>query len=105
MEVYKRFRLFGLYFYVSSVRMKRRRRKDEQMRNRRKELQRMKVILYRRQCGCCAMCGRRFVKEALEIHHLIGISEAPGLALTQRNLQLLCHDCHVRVHQEARRED
>lgn len=100
MEVYKSFRLFGLYFYVSSIRMKRRRTKDEKMRNHRKTLQKKKLLLYKQQDGCCEMCGRHFGTEALEIHHLVGISENPGLALVTSNLVLLCHECHVKVHQE-----
>lgn len=38
MDVFKSFRLFGLYLYVSSIRMKRRRTIDEKMRNQRKVL-------------------------------------------------------------------
>ena len=35
MEVFKSFRLFGLYFYVSSVRMKKRSPSEERWRNQR----------------------------------------------------------------------
>lgn len=100
MEVFKSFRLFGLYFYVSSIRMKRRRTIDEQMRNHRNVLQKKKRLLYKLQDGCCSNCGRHFVSEALEIHHLVGISENPGLALQTGNLMLLCHDCHLEVHRK-----
>ena len=99
MEVFKSFRLFGLYFYVSSIRMKRRRTIDEKMRNQRKVLQKKKLLLYKQQDGCCEMCGRHFGTESLEIHHLVGVSENPGLALAFSNLVLLCHECHVAVHQ------
>ena len=104
MEVYKHFRLFGLYFYVSSVRMKRRRSVDERMRNHRKALQKKKFLLYKQQCGRCEMCGRHFGTESLEIHHLIGVSENPGLALSTRNMVLLCHECHVSAHRDPRDE-
>ncbi|MBQ7664110.1 MAG: HNH endonuclease [Bacteroidaceae bacterium] len=49
--------------------------------------------------GCCELCGKHFVQEALEIHHLVPVSQNPGLALQTKNLILLCHDCHVKVHQ------
>jgi len=98
MEVFKSFRLFGLYFYVSSIRMKRRRTIDEKMRNKRKLLQKKKAWLYRQQGGCCELCGRHFGTESLEIHHLVGVRENPGLALKTTNLVLLCPDCHVKVH-------
>lgn len=104
MEVYKHFRLFGLYFYVSSVRMKRRRTTDEQMRNKHKALRKKKLLLYKQQCGCCELCGRHFGTESLEIHHLIGVKENPGLALSTKNMVLLCHECHVSVHRDPRDE-
>lgn len=102
MEIYKSSRLFGLYFYVSSVRMKRRRSKDEQMRNQRKVLQRNKRLLYQQQEGCCAVCGRHLAPEALEIHHVVPVSVNPGMALQAKNLVLLCHECHVAVHRHGR---
>lgn len=104
MEVFKSFRLFGLYFYVSSVRMKRRRSVDERMRNQHKKLRKKKLLLYKQQCGCCELCGRHFGTESLEIHHLIGVKENPGLALQTKNMVLLCHECHVSVHRDPRDE-
>lgn len=101
MEVFKSFRLFGLYFYVSSIRMKRRRTIDEKMRNQRKVLLKKKKLLYKLQDGCCEMCGRHFGPASMEIHHLIGVSENPGLALATSNLVLLCHECHVEVHRKT----
>lgn len=74
MDVFKSFRLFGLYFYVSSIRMKRRRTIDEKMRNQRKVLLKKKKLLYKQQDSCCEMCGRHFGTESMEIHHLIGVS-------------------------------
>lgn len=100
MEVFKSFRIFGLYFYVSSIRMKRRRTIDEKMRNQRKVLLKKKLLLYESQGGCCEMCGGHFGTEALEIHHLVGVSENPSLALATSNLVLLCHECHVNVHRK-----
>ena len=100
MEVFKSFRLFGLYFYVSSIRMKRRRTIDEKMRNKRKLLQKKKAWLYRQQGGCCFDCGRRFEPYGLEIHHLVGVSENADLAFETKNMVLLCPDCHVKVHRE-----
>lgn len=98
MEVFKSFRLFGLYFYISNIRMKRRRTIDEQMRNRRNVLQKKKRLLYKLQGGCCEQCGKAFVSEALEIHHIVSISENPSMALQTKNLVLLCHACHQKVH-------
>ena len=100
MQVYKCFKLFGLYFYISSIRMKRRRPIDEKMRNQRKVLHKRKMLLYRKNGGCCEFCGKPFAPSALEIHHIIGVTENPGLALVASNMALLCHECHAEVHRK-----
>ena len=100
MEIFKSFKLFGLHFYVSSIRMKRRRSIDEQMRNKRRLLKKKKSLLYKVQGGCCELCGEHFGTEALEIHHLVGVSENPGMALKTNNMVLLCHRCHLEVHRK-----
>ena len=100
MEIFKSFKLFGLYFYVSSIRMKRRRSIDEKLRNNHKALRKKKLLLYKAQGGCCAYCGGHFGTESLEIHHLAGVSENPGLALATSNMVLLCHECHLKVHRK-----
>lgn len=99
MEVFKSFKVFGLYFYVvSSIRMKRRRSVDEKVRNRSKLLRKYKNVLYGEQDGRCGECGRWFPPDSLEIHHIIGISENPNLMLAKRNLRLLCPECHKALH-------
>lgn len=100
----KHFKIGRVHVYVSSGRMKRRRSVDEKMRNQRKILQRKKKLLYSLQDGKCPMCDRHLAPEALEIHHVVGVSDAPGLSLKTSNLVLLCHACHVKVHQEEGRD-
>lgn len=102
MDVFKSFRLFGLYFYVSSIRMKRRRSIDEKMRHYHGVLKKKKLLLYKMREGCCFHCGRHLGTEALEIHHLVGVRENPGLALNTSNLVLLCHECHQKVHSDQK---
>lgn len=51
------------------------------------------------------MCGCYFGTEALELHHLVGVRENPGLALKTSNLVLLCHECHVKVHRKIAPRD
>lgn len=102
MEVFKSFKVFGLYFYVSSIRMKRRRSIDEKLRNRNKVLRKYKRFLYGEQDGRCGECGRWFPPDGLEIHHIIGISENPGLMLAKRNLRLLCPECHKALHRKKK---
>lgn len=98
MEVFRQWKAFGLYFYVSSIRMKRRRKIDEKLRNNNKVLRKYKKMLYAEQSGCCADCGEFFTEDGLEIHHLVGVSEAPNLMLAKRNMVLLCPHCHGKRH-------
>lgn len=101
MEVFKHWKLFGLYFYVSSVRMRRRRSVDEKVRNGRKELQRKKRYLYVKNGGCCDVCGKRLPLDGLELHHVVPLSENPSLAFSTKNLLLLCHGCHLQEHRSS----
>ena len=98
MEIFKHWTLFGVHIYVSSIRMKRRRSVDEKLRNKNKTLRRYKNILYAEQEGCCGDCGKFAPVDGLEIHHIIGVSEAPGLMLKKRNMVLLCPSCHRERH-------
>ena len=98
MEVHKSMKLFGLYVYVSSCRMKRRSKRDEIMRSRRHAQKRFKLQLYEEQGGMCEMCGLRYDIEHLESHHILSVSERPDLAFEKKNLVLLCHDCHRKAH-------
>lgn len=102
MEVFKQWKAFGLYFYVSSIRMKRRRSVDEKLRNKNKTLRKYKKILYAEQDGCCADCGEFVPEDGLEIHHIVGVSKAPNLMLAKRNMVLLCPACHFARHQADR---
>lgn len=103
MKVFKSFRLFGLYFYVSSVCMKKRSPSEERWRNHRAFRQRAQLTLVRRQEGCCAKCGRKLFGDNGfgEMHHVLPVSERPDLALDLDNLVLLCHDCHVELHRKT----
>lgn len=98
MEIFKGFKLFGLYFYVSDVRMRRRPDRDQRLRNKRKLLGVIKRQLYTQQAGCCNRCGRRYDMDCLEMHHIVSVKDAPHLACTKRNIELLCHECHRSEH-------
>lgn len=60
---------------------------------------------FRKSGGSCERCGS---KERIEVHHILFIWYAaeyfPQLASwalkSAENAQCLCHDCHVKVHQE-----
>ncbi len=44
----------------------------------------------------CERCGRW--SERIELHHRRKRSLAPELRLEPRNIELVCHRCHLRVH-------
>ena len=99
MDFYKHIKIFGLHLYISTSRLKRRGSRDRLCRNHREQLLRHRHVLYNRQDGCCAECGRVFEEHSLELHHVIAVSKRPDLVGTLSNLRLLCHDCHLHLHQ------
>lgn len=50
------------------------------------------------QCQDCRRYGRR--RQAVTVHHIRPLEEAPELALTDSNLICLCDGCHNRRHPE-----
>ena len=53
---------------------------------------------FRREHPLCQLCdddGR--VEPATDIHHIVGIMQAPDRALDESNVVALCRDCHQRI--------
>ena len=95
----KKWRLFGLYLYISNVRMKKRPKRDLLYTGHvEKHLIENKHKLYERQGGCCPHCGQPFEYEQLELHHVLPLSRFPELGQSIRNGIMLCHRCHKEVH-------
>ena len=89
----------GIYFYVSNVRMKKRKRSDlintgffhdHLIENKKK--------LYERQQHRCPHCGRELEFEEMELHHILPVGRYPELHLSIRNGIMLCNGCHREVH-------
>lgn len=94
-----RMKLFGLYLYISNVRMKKRTKRDiifsgfvvdHLVENKRK--------LYERQGHRCPHCGQVFDFKQLELHHILPVARFPELSQSIRNGIMLCHACHKEVH-------
>lgn len=98
MEIYKAFRIGPIYVYVSTRRMKRRSQNEVLTHNHRAKLRRMKRRLYADRGGRCECCGEWYPPEELELHHIVGVTAAPHLVTSWSNLQLLCKECHQKVH-------
>lgn len=94
-----RLRIFGIYLYISNVRMKKRSRRDLEYTGVCETISvKNRQTLYKRQGGVCPYCGKPFGYQRLELHHILPVSRFPGLKTSIRNVVLLCHDCHREVH-------
>src|SRR5689334_1232388 len=49
----------------------------------------------------CVECGQ----SANITHHIVPVSVDPSLAADPSNLEVRCFPCHVKIHQEMRREN
>lgn len=95
MEIFKKFKIGHVYVYVSSRPMKRRCVNFTLTKKHRRQLMKLKSRMYD---GFCQECGRSFREDELEIHHIVPLSENPRLVVSQGNLQLVCPECHARLH-------
>lgn len=92
-------KLFGIYFYVSNVGLKRRSRRDAIFRGfTRDAIQRKKELLYERQQHRCPICGNEFEMEQMEYHHILPYGRFPELKTRITNGIVLCHRCHKEIH-------
>lgn len=62
---------------------------SEEKSNRQKIPENVRIEVWRRDQGCCALCGSR---ESLEYDHIIPVSK--GGSNTTRNIELLCEKCN-----------
>ena len=94
-----RIKLFGLFFYVSNCRMKKRPIRDLICGGKTQNIIREnKGKLYERQGGKCPHCGGEFDLEAMEYHHILPYNRFPEWKTSIRNGILLCHKCHKEIH-------
>lgn len=95
----KKIRAFGLYFYVSNCRMKKRPNRDVLFTGHREHIHvENKKKLYERQGRVCLECGQHIEYRDIELHHVLPYSRFPELKTSIRNSVLLCHRCHKEVH-------
>jgi transcription elongation factor Elf1 len=95
----KTFKVLGLYFTVSNCRVKKRiscgySRQGHDG----KLILQAKKRLYEAYDGRCPHCGRKFDFDTMELHHVLPYARFQDLITDERNLLLLCHDCHKEVH-------
>lgn len=94
---YLRFKFwkFNVYFTLHPLSVRQggvERSYRKKKRNRLKE----RLILER---GCCEHCGKPLVWDTASVHHIIPRCVDPSREFDITNLQLMCHECHMRIHQ------
>ena len=69
----------------------------------------VKVQVWRRAGGLCEQCKKEgFIRAGVDVHHIRPvetgrtIQEMEQLCYDVGNCQLLCKECHIKVHQEMR---
>ena len=91
-------RLLGMYFTLSSCRVKMRLDKHKRNGNLARNEREMKKQRYEKQHGVCPMCGKHFDLQWMEFHHVLPWCKFPELRAIKKNHMLLCHDCHKEIH-------
>lgn len=89
--------LFNIYFSWRPLRTRQQNRDTGANKSRRKRLKHK--LLEQNGGGVCAICGKPLVWETASVHHIVPYSQCPEREFDITNLQLLCCDCHVRLHQ------
>lgn len=93
------FKFCGLYFYVSTCRMKKRPIRDLMFNQKNQDIIKgYKEKIYERQGGRCLECGQHIEYRDMELHHVLPYARYPELKTSIRNCVLLCHRCHKEVH-------
>lgn len=98
MEFCKCMRIGPVYLYVSTRRLKGRYKHSDILRKNHKKLQRIKREKWKEGDGRCEECGKRFRIEEMELHHIVPLSKNAFLVTAISNLQLVCPECHARLH-------
>ena len=92
-------RLLGLYFTISNCRVKKRHccgytRTNADMMS----MAKAKRRIFDAENGHCPHCGRAMTIDKAETHHVLPYARFQELVNDERNMIVLCHDCHKEIH-------
>ena len=60
-----------------------------------------KETLWEKHNGCCQICGKKIDKFGhSQVHHILSWWRFPQFETDERNILLLCRDCHNNIHRE-----
>ena len=88
-------KIFGVFLTISNVRVKKRQLRDCQSHH---PIFNEKKRLYRLNDGRCMECGKPFVMEDMQIHHVFSYHRFPELNYVNDNMMLVCRSCHFEIH-------
>lgn len=92
-------KVFGLYFTISNCRVKRRTTCGYSRTGYEGEkLYRIKMKQYRQNDGHCPHCGRAIAFDSAQLHHVLPYARFSDLINDERNVLMLCRDCHKEIH-------
>lgn len=93
-------RIGKLRFYLTwNYRLKNSQQRD-QTRNHNGIVQ-VKNMLWKKHDGHCQICGKKIEKFGYsQLHHILNWWRFPEYETDERNLLLLCSDCHSHIHKE-----
>lgn len=93
-------KLGKLRFYLTwNYRLKNSQQRD-QARNHNGIVQ-VKNMLWKKYDGHCQICGKKIEKYGYsQLHHILNWYRFPEYETDERNLLLLCRDCHSHIHKE-----
>lgn len=88
----------NIYFSWHPLRTRPKNKDTGARKTKRKKLKKMLLDAGNRD-GYCALCGKHVTWETASVHHIVPRSQNPSREFDITNLQLLCCDCHLRLHQ------
>ena len=91
-------RLLGIYFTLSSCRVKIRYNTHERSSKLANNERDIKGKMYEKQEHRCPHCGREMDVSVMELHHVLPWARFPELRAKRANMLLLCHACHKEIH-------
>ena len=96
----KSWRWFGIYFTLSSCRVKLRTGCHDVNNHSRLAMNSrdIKGKMYEKQEHRCPHCGKEFPINRMELHHVLPWARFPEMRTKRANQLLLCHDCHKEIH-------
>ena len=96
----KSWRWFGIYFTLSSCRVKLRTSCHDVNNHSRLAMNSrdIKGKMYEKQEHRCPHCGKEFPINRMELHHVLPWARFPEMRTKRANQLLLCHDCHKEIH-------